>query len=329
MSPKRTRRSRSLSRRFPWLVIAIAAILLVLWAILLLPRLVAFVWVPACTVCHVEETRTHADATHASIDCLECHGGASLTQQHAFRSQVLTTMVMKFSSVREQSVPDDACLVCHDQMQRNTVVAANGLNFNHAMCVGNSHCSDCHAFSGHAQRDRLARGFSMNDCLRCHQESSMAQDQGCTLCHNEQRRLRTTTGSSTFSTVHGAQWEQNHGLGDQSTCSTCHDNTSCARCHGSGVPHGSRIVSQHSSYATDPDAYCTSCHTDERFCLNCHGMEMPHPEGFLAQHSSLTVQLGQELCARCHFSRDCETCHAAHIHPGGAANPGGTVGSKP
>jgi len=143
-----------------------------------------------------------------------------------------------------------------------------------------------------------------------------------------ERREKKHLTASSFGMVHGSEWKSTHALGDQSTCVACHDNKKCGQCHGAGVPHDRHIIVKHSSAARDEAQRCSSCHKEQSFCDSCHGIEMPHPESFLKSHSDITKRDGQELCNRCHHPEDCTNCHAAHIHPGGAANPGGTVGAN-
>jgi hypothetical protein len=103
------------------------------------------------------------------------------------------------------------------------------------------------------------------------------------------------------------------------TCGACHESTFCGRCHGALVPHDSRtIISQHGSAAAKADNQCATCHRETAFCDGCHGISMPHPSGFLAHHSAVTAKTSSDVCDRCHDSEDCNACHRAHIHPGGA-----------
>jgi hypothetical protein len=74
----------------------------------------------------------------------------------------------------------------------------------------------------------------------------------------------------------------------------------------------------HGKEAASADAKCSSCHKDQEFCNSCHGLEMPHPTNFLKIHASQTKKLGEKTCLNCHIKKDCDTCHDAHVHPGGA-----------
>ncbi|MDP2233862.1 MAG: hypothetical protein Q8K89_09515, partial [Actinomycetota bacterium] len=88
-----------------------------------------------------------------------------------------------------------------------------------------------------------------------------------------------------------------------------------------GLPHDSKFVSTHTTFAQDPKAQCSGCHA-ATFCSDCHGLEMPHSRTFTATHEKPATE-NEALCKRCHAESDCVTCHVKHVHPGGAI---GTLG---
>ncbi|MCL2491391.1 MAG: hypothetical protein FWE87_01385 [Coriobacteriia bacterium] len=217
------------------------------------------------------------------------------------------------------SVSNSHCVSCHKAEEYARIVDARGIRIDHEVCTSGLRCVVCHSGVGHELIDSWTSQYSMNQCLRCHVSRNVYSEDGCEQCHSGRFQPLSQAARSSFSLVHGANWQNTHGLGDVGTCGACHDNTMCGRCHGDLVPHDSRIiVSQHGSVAKDEQNRCGTCHREQAFCDGCHGIEMPHPDGFLNEHSAITRQVSQEVCDKCHLDDDCSACHSAHIHPGGA-----------
>jgi hypothetical protein len=154
----------------------------------------------------------------------------------------------------------------------------------------------------------------MNDCITCHKALNVTV--ACKACHVGDVEKKSFTGPE-FTVTHGPNWQQTHGMGQMSSCSACHQSTSCARCHGPGVPHTASILGDHPTYAKLPTAKCDTCHT-KAFCFACHQTEMPHPADFPSKHSAIVKAQGPQNCLRCHAQSDCDTCHTRHVHPGGS-----------
>jgi hypothetical protein len=105
-------------------------------------------------------------------------------------------------------------------------------------------------------------------------------------------------------------------MGDQSTCTLCHQGEQCKGCHDVALPHDlERFIYTHGEEAVAAGDACLACH-DQAGCRDCHGMPMPHPAGYLEGHGEDGLKRGVEVCAGCHAPDGCAACHLRHIHPG-------------
>ncbi|MCL2332410.1 MAG: hypothetical protein FWC54_02835 [Actinomycetia bacterium] len=302
---------------------------LVVVVLALLPALLATVYTPSCARCHTAEVSAQHEGTHAKVACLSCHQGSTSARRFAFRQTLMYGMVLKVFplSTAQAHVANASCVTCHPNTTIGTgatgLVKAQGLQVAHIPCSTGRNCIDCHGGTGHLVKGQVPLAYSMNDCVTCHNANQL-DSSDCTGCHvgNSQETMKTSArfSLSTFSTTHGPQWKRLHGAGDISTCTSCHKQSDCARCHGALVPHDAYIVGSHGKVASDPVAEqkCYSCHKDKKFCDDCHGLAMPHPDNFITAHVAETKKVGEATCYNCHDKADCATCHAAHVHPGGA-----------
>ena len=287
----------------------------------LFPGLLTAIVRPSCISCHTEEQEQLEVRAHREVSCVGCHVPKALVRRLSFYNAQAYHMILGIppsTSLYSSNVADYQCNTCHDSVRG--IVHSNGLIIDHTACTKGIRCTSCHAGIFHESEDRMTVGYSMNTCLRCHQQNRVNQTIECNQCHDGQFRSRTTMPSG-FRIVHGASWEQAHGLGDLSTCNACHNDTFCARCHGEGVPHPTTFLTTHGQVARSSPDGCPTCHKDTSICDTCHGIEMPHPQGFLQEHSSITYKTGRTVCMNCHIDFDCNECHVAHTHPGGAVMP--------
>jgi len=312
-------------------IVTLAAVVIVVLAVL--PALIATVYEPGCTGCHSMATQVNAQKTspHANVTCQACHQGSTTMRRFAFRQTVMYGMVLKVVplSNTQANVPNATCETCHSASSIGTgatgLVSAKGLQIAHTPCSKNQSCLCCHGGTGHLSKGQIPLSYSMNDCISCHKQNQ--QDSStCSTCHvggsESTMKAQPSTSYSSFSVIHGSNWKQMHGTGDLNTCTACHPQSDCARCHGALVPHDNQIISRHGRAAAQPGAAqkCLGCHKDQKFCDNCHGLAMPHSANFLQTHMTEVGKVGEKTCYNCHAKSDCDTCHAAHVHPGGAVN---------
>lgn len=302
--------------------------------------LAAFVWLlvtaglgiavddTACaSACHTMRAYdTAADGSaHASIGCQECHAtpgpAGALVDGVALQRRVLAAAVGRAPA--SAPVSDAACRTCHVGVSRGTVVAG-GIAVRHSDFWATP-CADCHGGTAHAVSDRRYRVPEMDDCLQCHSASANEPSQ-CSRCHVPGSQ-KERPGAASWAITHGPTWAQTHGLGDSSTCVSCHAPAYCARCHGVALPHPTDWPQVHGREMSDDDLRaCQTCHNPD-WCVSCHQIEMPHPAGFLPAHGPEAERLGGDTCVRCHTQQACDDCHFRSAHPdipGGGVMHGGS-----
>lgn len=282
----------------------------------------ATAFLPACEGCHFREPGFEAptaSTSHASagLSCTDCHvetdrilarSEFGLYQVFGMWLPVLDPAVSDAVAIK-----DTRCLACHEDVL-DRLVEVRGMRIVHADCSVGRTCIDCHSEVGHAEATSWPRVSSMTDCTSCHRTESVSLE--CETCHVGKMQP-TRYAEPEFSITHGPTWRETHGMGQMSSCTVCHQEDACSRCHGPGVPHAATFLNEHSDFAQNESAQCQSCH-DKAFCDSCHLMEMPHPASFVPEHSNIVESDGEGTCLRCHSSDDCDTCHLKHVHPGGA-----------
>lgn len=280
-----------------------------------------------CSSCHASQAEALAETGHASLACSVCHTGSS----GQFAASVDVAVRMVPASVGGvamdgpgRTVGSGPCLECHEDVLVDGLRAANGLRVDHVSCAAEAQCSACHSPSAHGTSTRLVRAPVMSACTVCHLERGASV--ACETCH-EGEMAADHVRDPVWVSAHGPDWEIAHGLGEQQSCSVCHGQEDCARCHGPGVPHGQDFGSAHGAHAIESgrDA-CLTCHKSSSFCDGCHQVDMPHPTGFLQDHSSVATSMEDPACTTCHPITDCRSCHEFHIHPGGTQPPVGRFG---
>lgn len=305
----------------------------VIWVLALLTALVLLAVVPvialsvspmSCERCHDEAEFLKATeaSSHADVDCVSCHAGTDVLSRidFGFRQTYAMAIPIFSDSSRDGAVAyNSRCITCHEDL--TGVINRDGINIAHETCSIGSTCTDCHGGVAHGiSTDVWVSSYSMDGCLECHAASEVRRD--CTTCH-EGRREADRTLKGAWSVTHGPDWERTHGMGNLATCTACHEESVCAKCHGVGVPHGVNFSNEHGTVSQSAEANCSSCHRTE-FCTDCHGdFQMPHPVEFTKTHSQLVDSDGSTACLNCHTQQDCDNCHAAHVHPGGSIGKGG------
>ncbi len=125
------------------------------------------------------------------------------------------------------------------------------------------------------------------ECLTCHTSAFCAE------CHRAEKRL--PDGSYSEEVIpddHRADaWMSTHGepflLSGEATCSICHTNESCSRCHPTVMPHPTTWLSTHTTSGYMPDD-CKVCHRDRDWCQECH------------HDPDRSQELVAENCVNCH-----------------------------
>ena len=124
-------------------------------------------------------------------------------------------------------------------------------------------------------------------CLTCHDSVFCAE------CHRSEKQL--PDGSYSEEVIpddhRTDEWMSVHGdpflLSGEATCSICHTNESCSRCHPTVMPHPTTWLASHTSSGYMPDD-CRVCHTDRDWCQECH------------HDPDRSQELVAENCVNCH-----------------------------
>lgn len=275
-----------------------------------------------CQRCHSDVAESVSHSAHSSVPCESCHSGPTalgvLEGRLAVVNMVVATAIP--SALPPQgNVPSQRCVSCHEG-QLSEPVVVGGLKMDHtAPLEAGWECRSCHAARIHL-RTVAGGSYTMDMCLGCH-TANPVNLATCEICHVESPGSSQRRADSPWAITHGPNWQSTHGMGDQATCTGCHADSFCSRCHGANVPHPAKYLSTHGKDVLsreDGSEACSRCHR-EGSCLQCHGTPMPHPDGFLAGHSKEIEKRGDEFketCLRCHKQESCDNCHQRHQHPG-------------
>lgn len=288
---------------------------------LVAPLTILAIWIgadaalmPGCAGCHLTDefgSETSAGA-HASVACAKCHGGTTAMSRVRFGTSQVLGMYLPLVGVDPTlaDVPSARCTSCHEAVLAG-LVESGGLRIKHEICAQGQACTDCHSPTAHGAALSWPRTTAMDPCFECHATAGITT--ACDACHAG-RLPSERIKSGPFVVTHGPDYLKTHGMGRMTTCSACHEQDRCARCHGAGVPHGVKFVQQHASQAASSAAKCSGCHV-EAFCSDCHAYPMPHPAEFTPQHADIVEKDGRDGCLTCHVESDCVRCHVKHVHP--------------
>ncbi len=272
-----------------------------------------------CGSCHSVQEGSLSKTAHSAVGCYDCHlddGFWSLPRQKAHELFVMYPGQIVGRERRGPGVRVSraSCSKCHTKDIAGTI-EDKGLRIVHEACAPSpTKCDTCHTSVAHPGSVRWPRTVVMDECVACHNDQAVATK--CDHCHVgklETQRLK----SGIWQVTHGPNWQVTHGMGNLSSCQTCHLKAKCIKCHNTEMPHPASFMSTHGKQALDKQrAKCSRCHKSKAFCDGCHGMPMPHPKGFLAAHSERAKSRDDPACIKCHRQKDCTNCHVWHTHPG-------------
>lgn len=201
----------------------------------------------SCSNCHTRE------------GCQQCHRGNSAAD--AMAQLPLRNQAPGVSITRRGSAHPAGFAEAH-----GNTAGASGESC--TSCHSEKFCSDCHQGAdsrkfhpaNFATRHAQAVYAADTDCASCHNRESFCQSchNGLGLSANGQRTTQFHNGQSIWLLQHGQPARQN-----LESCTSCHTQSSCARCHSSkggwGVnPHGSGNTSQKLGDKNQPQ--CLRCH---------------------------------------------------------------------
>lgn len=288
------------------------------------PKAVAASGVKSCTSCHVVKF------------CVNCHTGRRVVpSSHRARFwtkpkfpgalTVLGTKAAQPTALHTQEAQKsiESCEVCH---------GTGGIKARF--------CKSCHKVDlPHADEfksNHVSAKKNTRPCVQCHSWKQL-----CSNCHHV-----GSSFSRPWTAVHGASVNKN---GAANCVEKCHKASDCVKCHTKrrvkpASHRGSKFVRDFSSkkalhvqFFQKDATICTYCHPGDaatlptsKFCTRCHKLEMPHPSGFGppqgekptkdngGQHAaSLKAhKLSKSVCANCHKTNFCNSCH----HQGASAS---------
>ncbi|MCK4928334.1 MAG: hypothetical protein KAR76_01230 [Methanosarcinales archaeon] len=249
-------------------LLAITAILLLVYNVTLPTHLHANLEMQHCGGCHTEDAvmHMHEYADPLEKECIECH------------VEAVTGL-----SVHAEMVPEE-CDRCHQFGDQPTY----------------SDCDLCHHDHYH-----IEGGIETGDrpCVECHKSHSLITDRSCAKCHREEYNLLKTLGDkhserpdSCYNCHSDHKYipdcldcheEMFHGEELLHNCSECHHQhmpkelyfsplivpEECGKCHPDVIQEFQEHPSKHSGID------CVECHQKHlrwRPCMDCH--EGAHPE---------------------------------------------------
>ncbi len=265
-------------------------------------------WRPQEAIAKHTRTRFPLVGAHASVDCSQCHEGATVGNFEALDTSCVTC---HSGDLTRATSPDhvtqgwtDDCQRCHVPINWNQAQFNHPSSFplagghrgqNCSVChLGSTFeglsadCSSCHLtdYQNTTDPNHVASNFSL-DCMTCHSINSW---QGASFDH---------PGSFPLTNGHNIQ-----------DCSACHVGgifanlpTDCASCH---LPdYQDTTDPNHAASGFDLD--CTVCHTTSAW----QGATIAHPNTFpLANGHNI------QDCSSCHIGgvltslpTDCASCH--------------------
>ncbi|MBI1320244.1 MAG: hypothetical protein GC168_15060 [Candidatus Hydrogenedens sp.] len=257
-----------------------------------------------CSVCHeIPESNTEPPEDPAEREkCSFCHTRPDYS---------VNTWKPKLSGeLKWQHAPhltaEIACTTCHAKLDTLTLPASPMKPF----------CMDCH---------KQQENPKLNECSVCHSEISkdavpqfrhgqrVAHDspqvweqvhgrearidpQYCNLCHDTQNRC-DDCHSVTAPTNHTMAFKnRTHGMiasWDRNSCATCHEESTCLKCHQEKQP-----VSHRAGWGEPRNAHCANCHfpPERSGCVVCHE-NIDHEE---AKPSPHIIGIYPPNCSVCH-----------------------------
>jgi len=283
----------------------------------------------SCTTCHEKiATSTRDDALHAptTARCTSCH-----QKPHDTR----------------------ACNGCHGAswIHDQADLVRTTLRFDHKthMQVVNGDCARCHEGVASATAPASLEP-KMGTCFGCHEHRDQWAVRDCNACHVNVAAEAVMPESHV---VHDGDFMREHGVraaSEKDLCASCHDDRSCAKCHGVTVAalpwklavgdapratgvHLSGFRSRHALEARADPSACTTCHSED-FCVACHtslgvtgsSAKSPHPQGWVTAtggEHGFQARVDPMSCAGCHGGGGEQLCVGCHRVGGPGGNPHG------
>jgi hypothetical protein len=296
---------------------------------------------------HPFEHRAHV---LKGVACTECHAGITAADDEG-ALHIPSADTCKRCHQKPHDPRD--CSQCHGEAHTRTRVALarHHLRFAHRQhaAASGGQCVRCHVKIGEPTVETMLP--PMAACFGCHKHKDQFAMRECDGCHVDLPAERVTPSDHL---VHDGDFLRRHGVQAASSrdlCSTCHTETSCAKCHGTTVPalparmafddvrlgglHRGNFRSRHAEESRNQPGLCITCHS-ESSCRECHERQRvgsgsgrsPHPRGWLlagrggGDHGQ-AARLDPASCASCHGGAGEQLCIGCHRVGGPGGNPHG------
>lgn len=333
-----------------------ARLLLPLPLALLLAACMSVLGFPRTETSHPFEHRAHVDK---GINCATCHEGI---EGAGDTGPLHLPSDAQCRGCHSKPHNEASCRGCHGEasMRDEAELAREHLRFEHRKHdpVVHGDCVRCHTAVAESRPQTLLPKMAV--CFSCHEHQDQNNLRNCDSCHVDLAAEDTPPASHL---VHDGDWIREHGVragSERDLCSSCHSETSCAKCHGVGtVPalpakmafdevrleglHRAGFRSRHALEARADPGLCATCHS-ESSCVECHTASHVSPQGTTrSPHAVGWVSLGRGggehgiqaridpvSCAGCHGGTGeqiCVGCHSAG-GPGGSPHGPGFTSTK-
>lgn len=284
-----------------------------------------------CDSCHymVPYVDQWKASTHKGVECIDCHP----TQRRAMFAQAVKYATGTQSPRPHAFVPDDACLKCHEGVDKSPVKFLSA-EFPHGPHLGTDkrgirlHCASCHGISeeaGHVAVDRRI-------CYLCHFKGQAPAETvaGCGACH----------GAPSGNAKHGGfLFDMKSYVDSGVACSRCHlsvhegdgrvPRERCYSCHVSRVEMASEPKKVHQQHVTVKEIRCLECHEPIRHgnvkvlsvldvsCESCHAnLHAGAKEMYLGVGAKGAPDTPSRMFAA---QINCTGCHTQILTQGGAS----------
>lgn len=211
-----------------------------------------------------EQIFDHATHAEAEVACTQCHGDK--TEPRPMRSPLMPECVKCHSETGSPKLLE--CATCHKEIRMDLIP-----EFRDGTRI--AHDSPTVWTQVHGREARMNSNF----CARCHEDEQAF----CADCH----RLEKPAS-------HNVSWNRRthgvHAAWDRDTCSVCHQEDSCMRCHERTQP-----TSHRGSFTPPSSTHCVQCHFPaETNCAICH-QAIDHRTAGPTPHGPFTG-----TCSDCH-----------------------------
>jgi hypothetical protein len=293
-----------------------------------------------CGSCHemAPKVATWRSGAHNKVGCPACHEtqrpwylmpvtlahrAAALQRDYAAHGSYTATDIPSSSRNTTSTIPDSACLRCHD-LSRSVTMRFGTLIDHPEHAKRNGSCVSCHKATAHPVPDAERPMVLMAQCFTCHGREAGAKAPGtCKTCHPPTFNMRPESHRP-------PSWKTQHGkaaLADRQPCEMCHEPQFCRDCHGLEMPHPgdwAKGKTGHAVVGRRNRQVCTQCHTEQPdFCSMCHHKSYGPSENrpWIDQHPTMVKKRGAAFCMDCHGAVFCFNCHTVKRRFGEPVSP--------